>query len=85
MWCVCRGLSLILVCIWCFVIQNIELKVEVESLKKELLEKQELLKKAWYVIKCYIMMQIRESNDILGCYLCWMDRRVGQRHMFTAS
>jgi len=28
-------------------LQNIELKVEVESLKKELLDKQELLKKAW--------------------------------------
>ena len=33
-----------------FFLQNIELKVEVESLKKELVDKQELLKKAWYVI-----------------------------------
>jgi len=39
--------------------QNIELKVEVESLKKELLEKQELLKKASYVIDCHIVMQTR--------------------------
>lgn len=30
----------------CFYFQNIELKVEVETLKKELKEKQELLKKA---------------------------------------
>jgi len=29
------------------------LKVEVESLKKELVDKQELLKKAWYVILRY--------------------------------
>ena len=43
-------------------IQNIELKVEVESLKKELLEKQELLKKAWCVIVCHALMQIRERE-----------------------
>ena len=33
-------------CISAFLLQNIELKVDVESLKKELVEKQELLKKA---------------------------------------
>jgi len=48
------------VCV-CVFIQNIELKVEVESLKKELVDKQELLKKAMYVIPyrdCRLLMQL---------------------------
>lgn len=40
-----KGVVFSFICV-CFYFQNIELKVEVETLKKELKEKQELLKKA---------------------------------------
>lgn len=40
-----KGVVFNFICV-CFYFQNIELKVEVETLKKELKEKQELLKKA---------------------------------------
>jgi len=53
--------------LFCCGVQNIELKVEVESLKKELVERQELLKKAWYVVElsviCVMQSTVSERAD----------------------
>jgi len=57
--------------LFCCGVQNIEMKVEVESLKKELVERQELLKKAWYVVELSVIsvMQSTVSERADSCLI----------------